>query len=92
MKYSNIEQSHWPTGEETDVGGLNGFVDWSTEWSDDSETGGFYSNSQSGASLSSVVQRVRGERWVVRELPVMCLQVYIITSCNSSLKKIMNIL
>lgn len=50
MKYSIIEQSHWPRGEETDVGGPSGLVDWSTEWSDDSETKGFYSNSQSEES------------------------------------------
>lgn len=58
MKYSNIDQSDWPRGEETDVGGPKGSADWSTEWSDDSETAGFYSNSQSEASLNSVVQSV----------------------------------
>lgn len=41
MKYSHIEQSDWPRGEETDVGGPSGVADWSTGWSDDSETVGF---------------------------------------------------
>lgn len=54
MKYSDIGQSDWLRGEETDVGGPSSFADWSAGWSDDSETGGFYSNSQSEASSAFI--------------------------------------
>lgn len=54
MKYSHIEQSDWPRGEETDVGVPSGVADWSGGWSDDSETVGFYSNSQSEASSAFI--------------------------------------
>lgn len=43
-----------PRGEETDVGGPSGDPDWSAGWSDDSKTGGFYSNSQSDAGSAFI--------------------------------------
>lgn len=54
VKYCNIGISDWPRGKETDVEGLSVPSDCSVEWSDDSETEGFYSNSQSEASSAFV--------------------------------------
>ena len=58
MKYSNKERSDWPRGEETDVRGPSGAADWSAGWTDDSETGCFYSNSQSEASFAFITSAV----------------------------------
>ena len=74
VKYTNIVPSDWSEGEETDVGGPSSLSDWSEGWSDDSETEGFHSNSQSEASWAfitvSVLNRLYegrdGVRCVVR--------------------------
>lgn len=56
VKYSNIGYSDWPRGKEIDVEGPNFPSDWSAKWSDDSETGGFYSNSQSEVRSAFVTE------------------------------------
>lgn len=63
VKYSHIEPSDWPSGEETDVGGPSGVADWPAGWSDDSETGGFYSNGQSEACSAFITATVLNRQY-----------------------------